>query len=62
MLMEYPGALLVGVQARTDTMEINVKLPRILEKDPLCDSAVPLLDISPRTLLATTKTQVSQCF
>lgn len=62
MLMKYPDALLVGVQARADTMEINVKLPQILEKDLLCDSAIPPLDISPGTLLVTTKTQVSQCF
>lgn len=55
MLMEYPGALLVGVLTRADTMEINVKVPQILEKDLLYDSTVPLLDISPRTLLPTTR-------
>ena len=56
-----PGALLVGVLTRADTMEINVKLPQILEKDLLYESAVPLLDISPRTLPLTTNTQVYQC-
>lgn len=55
MRIEYPGAQLVGVPTKADSMEVNVKVPQIPENNLLFDSAVPLLDISPRTLLPTTK-------